>query len=31
MPAFTMRIQLIDVGEAGETPIGEYVFNHSPS
>jgi hypothetical protein len=31
MPAFTMRMQLIDVGEAGETPIGEYVFNHSPS
>jgi hypothetical protein len=31
MPAFTMRMRLIDVGEAGETPIGEYVFNHAPS
>jgi hypothetical protein len=31
MPAFTMRMRLIDVGEAGERPIGEYTFNHSPS
>lgn len=31
MPAFTMRMRLIDVGETGETPIGEYVFNHSPA
>jgi hypothetical protein len=31
MPAFTMRMRLIDVGEAGETPVGEYTFNHSPS
>ena len=31
MPAFTMRMRLIDVGESGETPIGEYTFNHSPS
>jgi hypothetical protein len=31
MPAFTMRMRLIDVGEAGETAIGEYVFHHSPS
>ena len=31
MPAFTMRMRLIAVGEAGEKPIGEYLFNHSPS
>lgn len=31
MPAFTMRMRLIDVGERGETPIGEYTFDHSPS
>ena len=31
MPAFTMRMRLIAVGEAGEEPIGEYTFNHSPS
>ena len=31
MPAFTMRMQLIAVDEAGETQIGDYTFNHSPS
>lgn len=31
MPAFTMRTRLIAVGEAGETQIGDYTFNHSPS
>ena len=31
MPAFTMRMQLIAVGEAGEKQIGDYTFNHSPS
>lgn len=31
MPAFTMRMRLIDVGEKGEAPIGEYTFVHSPS
>jgi hypothetical protein len=31
MPAFTMRMRLVDVGETGERPIGEYTFNHSPS
>jgi hypothetical protein len=31
MPAFTSRTRLIAVGEAGERPIGEYTFNHSPS
>ena len=31
MPAFTMRMRLIAVGEAGETQIGEYTFDHSPS
>jgi hypothetical protein len=31
MPAFTMRMRLIAVGEAGEEQIGEYTFNHSPS
>jgi hypothetical protein len=30
MPAFTMRMRLIAVDEAGEAPIGEYTFNHSP-
>lgn len=30
MPAFTMRMQLIAVGEAGEEQIGEYTFDHSP-
>jgi hypothetical protein len=31
MPAFTMRMRLIAVGDAGERPIGDYTFNHSPS
>jgi hypothetical protein len=31
MPAFTMRMRLIAVGEAGEKQIGDYTFNHSPS
>jgi hypothetical protein len=31
MPAFTLRMRLISVGEAGETQVGEYTFNHSPS
>jgi anti-sigma factor RsiW len=31
MPAFTMRMRLIAVGDAGEKPIGDYTFNHSPS
>jgi hypothetical protein len=30
MPAFTMRMRLIAVGERGDAPIGEYVFDHSP-
>ncbi|MGB8437583.1 MAG: hypothetical protein WCE38_25335 [Burkholderiales bacterium] len=31
MPAFTMRMRLIAVGEAGEQQIGDYTFNHSRS
>ena len=31
MPAFTMQMRLIAVGEAGERQIGDYTFNHSPS
>jgi hypothetical protein len=31
MPAFTMRMRLIAVGERGERPVGEYTFHHSPS
>lgn len=30
MPAFTMRMRLVAVGEAGDSPIGEYTFLHSP-
>jgi RNA polymerase sigma-70 factor (ECF subfamily) len=30
MAAFTMRMRLIAVGEAGESEIGEYTFLHSP-
>jgi hypothetical protein len=30
MPAFTMRMRLIAVGDAGESAIGEYTFLHSP-
>ena len=31
MPAFTMRMRLIAVGEAAERQIGDYTFHHSPS
>jgi hypothetical protein len=31
MPAHRMRMRLVSVGEAGEVPIGEYTFAHSPS
>lgn len=31
MPAFTMRTRLIAVGGAGDKPIGDYTFHHSPS
>jgi len=31
MPAFTMRMRLLSVGDAGDQPIGDYTFNHSPS
>lgn len=31
MSAFTMRMRLIAVDEAGEQQIGDYTFNHSPS
>jgi hypothetical protein len=31
MPAFTMRMWLIAVGDAGDRPIGDYTFHHSPS
>jgi hypothetical protein len=31
MPAFTMRMRLIAVGDAGEKQVGDYTFNHSPS
>src|SRR5262245_47562964 len=30
MPAFTMQMRLIAVGEAGDSEIGEYTFLHSP-
>ena len=30
MPAHTMRVRLIAVGEAGEAPLGEYTFVHTP-
>lgn len=30
MPAFTMRMRLTAVGDAGESEIGEYTFLHSP-
>jgi hypothetical protein len=30
MPAFTMRMRLIAVGESGERQVGDYTFNHSP-
>jgi hypothetical protein len=31
MPAFTMRMRLIDLSGQGEVPLGEYTFAHSPS
>jgi len=31
MPAFTMRMRLIDASGQAEAPLGEYTFNHSPS
>lgn len=31
MPAFTMRMHLIAVGDAGDRPIADYTFNHTPS
>jgi Putative zinc-finger len=31
MPAFTLQTRLIAVGDVGETPLGDYTFNHSPS
>jgi anti-sigma factor RsiW len=30
MPAFTMRMRLIAVDEAGDSELGEYTFVHSP-
>ena len=31
MPAHRMRMRLVSVGEAGEAPVGEYTFVHTPS
>jgi hypothetical protein len=31
VPAVDQRMRLIDVRADGETPIGEYTFNHAPS
>jgi hypothetical protein len=30
LPAHTQRVRLVAVEEAGERPIGEYVFAHTP-
>jgi anti-sigma factor RsiW len=30
MPAHTLRMQLVAVDEAGERPLGEYTFAHTP-
>jgi hypothetical protein len=30
MPAHTVRMRLIAVGEAVEAPLGEYAFVHTP-
>ena len=30
MPAHTARMQLVAVGDAGDTPLGEYTFRHTP-
>jgi hypothetical protein len=31
LPAHTQRVQLVAVDEAGERPLGEYTFAHTPS
>ena len=31
MPAHTFRVQLVAVDDAGERPLGEYTFAHTPS
>jgi hypothetical protein len=31
MPAHRFHLRLVSVGEAGEVPVGEYTFEHSPS
>jgi hypothetical protein len=31
MPAHTLRVQLVAVDQAGERPLGEYTFAHTPS
>jgi hypothetical protein len=31
MPAFTMRMRLVDVRGGAETTLGEYAFHHTPS
>jgi len=31
MPAHRFRVRLVSVDEAGEVPVGEYTFAHSPS
>ena len=31
LPAHTLRVQLLAVDEAGERPLGEYTFAHTPS
>lgn len=31
MPAFTLHVRLIAVGEAEEKPIADYTFHHTPS
>lgn len=30
MPAFTMRVRLLAVGDSGEAQVGDYTFKHSP-
>jgi hypothetical protein len=31
LPAHTFRVRLVAVDEAGERPLGEYTFAHTPS
>jgi hypothetical protein len=31
MPAFTMQMRLVSVGDSGEKQLGVYTFNHTPS